>query len=288
MVYCIAYGCNNKDKDRQRGVRFYRLPLKNEPLLKEWLSKLRLKDPPLSQNSRVCTEHFHSDCFERDLQAELLGTKQRVCLKPNAVPTLFSFVSSTSTKVTAVTDILEQSSSKAAKEESDQEFEGLEDQEIPESNTLPLMCDASTQYDLSHIVNPEEHSYFLTSSPIPSADRAFHFPSFLIAADPGSPTASSEGEVSRDIYTGSDYDPFNDTAAADTSVTSVQLDETEKLPPEAEQKYIVFSSCFQTLLRFCPTCGAVVESTSEHSQGSMLTVTLQCSNGHSILGTHSH
>ncbi|XP_062517566.1 uncharacterized protein LOC134192823 [Corticium candelabrum] len=165
--------------------------------------------------------------------------------------------------VKAVTDILEQSSSKAAKEESDQEFEGLEDQEIPESNTLQLMCDASTQYDLSHIVNPEEHSYCLTSSPIPLADRAFHPPSFLIAADPGSPTASSEGEVSRDIYTGSDYDLFNDTAAADTSVTSVQLDETEKLPPEEEQKYIVFSSCLQTLLRFCPTCGA-------------------CSNGHFI------
>ena len=120
------------------------------------------------------------------------------------------------------------------------------------------------------------------TSPIPSADRAFHPPSFLIVADPGSPTASSEGEVSRDIYAGSDYNPFNDTAAADTSVTSVQIDETEKLPPEAEQKYIVFSSCLQTLLRFCPTCGAVVESTSEHSQGSMLTVTLQCSNSHSI------
>ncbi len=39
----------------------------------------------------------------------------------------------------AVTDILEQSSSKAAKEESHEEVEGLEDQEIPESNTLSLM-----------------------------------------------------------------------------------------------------------------------------------------------------
>ena len=81
----------------------------------------------------------------------------------------------------AVTDILEQSSSKAAKEESHEEVEGLEDQEIPESNTLALMCDASTQYDLSHIVN-EEHSYCLTSSPIFSASRAFHPSSFLIVS----------------------------------------------------------------------------------------------------------
>ena len=140
----------------------------------------------------------------------------------------------------AVTDILEQSSSKAAKEKSDQEFEGLEDHEIPESNTLPIMCDASTQYDLSHIVNPEEHSYCLTSSPIPSADRAFHSPSFFIAADPGSPTVSSEGEVSRDIYTGLDYDPFNDTAAADTPVTSVQLDETKSYH-QKQNKNTLFS-----------------------------------------------
>ena len=137
----------------------------------------------------------------------------------------------------AVTDILEQSSSKPAKEESQQEVEELKDQEKPESNTLPIMSDASMQYDLSHIVNPE-HSYCLTSSPIPSASRAFHPPSFLIAADPGSPTAScteSEGEVSHDIYTGLDYNPFNDTAATDTLVISVQLDKTKKYHQKQNQ-----------------------------------------------------
>lgn len=91
MVYCIAYGCNHKDKDRARGVRFHRLPLANKPLLKQWLVKLRLKDPPVTRNSRVCSEHFSADCFERDLQAELLCTKTKICLKPDAVPTIFSF-----------------------------------------------------------------------------------------------------------------------------------------------------------------------------------------------------
>ena len=108
----------------------------------------------------------------------------------------------------------------------------MDDQEILESNTLTIMCDALTQYDLSHIMIPEEHSYCLTSSPIPSAYKAFHHPFHsLIAADPGSPTAScteSEAEVSRGIYTGLDYDPFYDTAATDTSVTSVELDKTKK------------------------------------------------------------
>ena len=38
MVCCIAFGCNNKDGDRKRGVRFHRLPLRNKPLLKQWLT----------------------------------------------------------------------------------------------------------------------------------------------------------------------------------------------------------------------------------------------------------
>ena len=84
----------------ERGVRFYRLPIGNKPLLKQWLTKLRLKDPPVSKNSRVCTDHFHPDCFERDLKAELLGTKPRVCLKADAVPTIFSFESTRQDRTT--------------------------------------------------------------------------------------------------------------------------------------------------------------------------------------------
>ena len=93
MMHCIAYGCNNIDKDIKRSVQFYRLSLTNKPLLKQWLSKRHLQDLPISDNSRVCTDYFQPDCFERDLQAELLGTKARVHLKADAVPTLFFFVS---------------------------------------------------------------------------------------------------------------------------------------------------------------------------------------------------
>ena len=93
MVHCIVFGCNNRDRARCRGIRFFRLPLQNKPLLARWLAKLRLKDPPVSENSRLCSEHFEADCFERGpgLQAELLGGNARICLKPDAVPTIFTF-----------------------------------------------------------------------------------------------------------------------------------------------------------------------------------------------------
>ena len=91
MVYCIAYGCSNGDREAARGISFFRLPLTRKDTLRKWLLRLRLKDPPLSSNSRVCSEHFTPDCFVKDLRAELLHEKPRATLREGAVPTIFSF-----------------------------------------------------------------------------------------------------------------------------------------------------------------------------------------------------
>ena len=92
MPQCIAYGCNNRSEDASKGISFFRLPLKNPELLKTWIVKLRLENPPIRESSRICSVHFSEDCFERDLKAELMpGTKGRRRLKPDAVPTIFSF-----------------------------------------------------------------------------------------------------------------------------------------------------------------------------------------------------
>ena len=56
--------------------------------------ELCLEDPPISTSSRVCSEHFEPECFERDLKSEMLGTKAICRLKAEAVPTIFSFAPS--------------------------------------------------------------------------------------------------------------------------------------------------------------------------------------------------
>ena len=56
--------------------------------------KLRLEDLPISTSSRVCSEHFEPECFERDLKSEMLGTKAIHSLKAEAVPIIFSFAPS--------------------------------------------------------------------------------------------------------------------------------------------------------------------------------------------------
>ena len=60
-------------------------------MLKRWIANTKLKNPPISKHSRICSAHFELDCYERDLRAELLGTKPMHRLKEDAVPTIFDF-----------------------------------------------------------------------------------------------------------------------------------------------------------------------------------------------------
>ena len=91
---CIAPGCRNTEKDKKdKSIHFHRLPITKPLLLMKWIAKMKLKNPSISKcrYSRICSSHFTPDCFERDLQAELLGTKPKHRLKEQAVPTIFDF-----------------------------------------------------------------------------------------------------------------------------------------------------------------------------------------------------
>ena len=55
--YCIVPLCNNQSGTP--GISFYRLPLKDPNLLKQWLAKIRREDDiPLTKHSQVCSVHF--------------------------------------------------------------------------------------------------------------------------------------------------------------------------------------------------------------------------------------
>ena len=91
VSFCMAPGCSNRATKSK--VSFHQLPLNNPPKLKKRLSNMKLKDPPISKNSRVCSDHFADDCYERDLKAELANSKTKMTLKENAIPTIFDFSS---------------------------------------------------------------------------------------------------------------------------------------------------------------------------------------------------
>ena len=88
MVYWVAFDCNN-DSRFTTGISYHCFP--SDPSIREqWLAKISRADLVISKHSRLCSEHFTPDCYERDLMAELLGSKPKAILKPDAIPSLLS------------------------------------------------------------------------------------------------------------------------------------------------------------------------------------------------------
>ena len=78
MPQCVAYECYNISRlIKAKGISFYRFPRKNPSLIKAWIAKLQLKDPWLTPDSRVCSDHFSDECFVLDLRPQLLGSKPK-------------------------------------------------------------------------------------------------------------------------------------------------------------------------------------------------------------------
>jgi len=90
MVYCRAVGCSNDSRfvSKGQGISFHRFPAEDS-LSKEWLAKISRAGLEVTKDTLLCSVHFEPDCFERDLRAELLGSKGKRKLKPGAVPTIF-------------------------------------------------------------------------------------------------------------------------------------------------------------------------------------------------------
>ena len=88
MPSCSAIDCQNRSSNIDWNGSFHRLPEVEKDI---WLLFIKRKDGDKLKDLRICSEHFEPDCFERDLKAELMGTKPKHTLKANSIPTIFSF-----------------------------------------------------------------------------------------------------------------------------------------------------------------------------------------------------
>lgn len=68
-------------------IKYYRFP-KNLKLRQIWIQRCRRDGKWNADTSRVCSEHFSEDAYEKDLKAELLQLPPTKKLKPDSVPTL--------------------------------------------------------------------------------------------------------------------------------------------------------------------------------------------------------
>ncbi|KAL1516529.1 hypothetical protein ABEB36_000436 [Hypothenemus hampei] len=85
----VTKGNNSLEVTRRlnRNVLYHRFP-KNENVFALWVQRCRRTDKWNPQNSRVCSEHFTPDDYERDLKSELLSLPEKKHLKASAIPSL--------------------------------------------------------------------------------------------------------------------------------------------------------------------------------------------------------
>jgi len=72
MVGCSAVGCSNNNNNynnnsKNSDLSFHRLP-NNKELRKQWLHVMRRADIIEGQNVVLCSAHFTSEDFQRDLK----------------------------------------------------------------------------------------------------------------------------------------------------------------------------------------------------------------------------
>ena len=95
---CLAVGCTSfTGKKNVEKKSFYRIPnpLNEYKRAARWMhnmanSSLDINNFVATKDKVVCSDHFHTDCFKRDLKYELMPTyKQKRDLVSGAVPTIF-------------------------------------------------------------------------------------------------------------------------------------------------------------------------------------------------------
>jgi hypothetical protein len=79
---CSVSGCSSP-----QDATYFKFPKASSMLLENWLKACRRKDVLDVEKSKICSEHFTTSDFERDVRHELLNLPPRKLLKPNAVPT---------------------------------------------------------------------------------------------------------------------------------------------------------------------------------------------------------
>nr|CAH8848778.1 unnamed protein product [Trichobilharzia regenti] len=86
MPQCCFAGCHNRTDDG-RGLSFFRFPRKDAARTASWIKACGRKEFVPSQHSRVCSQHFKQDDFERDIRSEFMVVgHKRLRLKETAVP----------------------------------------------------------------------------------------------------------------------------------------------------------------------------------------------------------
>ena len=120
MPHCAAFGCTNSSA-ADESLSFFRFPVKDPSLLKQWIHAIGRQKFSPTKHSRLCSVHFKEEYFELDIYSQIMAqehTKRRRGrrLKAGSVPTIFGHKHSVS-KTTKVRELSRRRAEKAQQEQ---------------------------------------------------------------------------------------------------------------------------------------------------------------------------
>lgn len=98
---------------------------------------------------------------------------------------------------------------------------------------------------------------------------------------PCEPTSSSSSPGTISEVEGLEVSFFQPSGSAESSQES-EGNERRPSDPAKENKFMVFQSCLEDLMKYCNQCGSPVVHTSSYTTGSMVTYELHCHQGHEV------
>ena len=304
MPYCQGWNCNNKPEDHA-GKSFFQFPKPEDERehLERWLHNcgtgLTIKTFSWNRNKKICSDHFHPNCFEENLMSKLLGCKSKGKLKPGAVPTIFSHktyetinmngemmppklsvASAKRTKIMEHEEVMKKAMRTETREsQSTSDFAGS-------SSDTPRSSFELFSVDVDHSVPSTYH----TSSPRQNKQQSaasHHQTTLQIMDQLDISNVADQSAIDND----SEYVPANETDYSERSDIFDMQNNEEPGPStfniQKEKKYVITESQLDMLLRriSCQSCGSTVSSTKFKKKilGTCVTVTGVCSECEEIM-----
>ena len=93
---CKAWLCNNRPETDKVKRHYFGFPSaeNDKNRLERWIANIGTKlttAETKNRNSKICSDHFHPDCYEVDMMAKVMNYEPtRKKLKPGSIPTFFA------------------------------------------------------------------------------------------------------------------------------------------------------------------------------------------------------
>ena len=145
-------------------------------------------------------------------------------------------------------------------------------------------CDASTQYNLDDVrLSTCESSTQYNLDDVYSCEPDLDYPRTSTPLHPSNFTETSLLDKQRDTSFSFSHNSSMSSSGAASEQGEASVNNTTSV--DDDTKFIAFNSCIQSLLHYCPSCGAPTDSLTQFCTGTLLTVNISCLNGHDVKWT---